>query len=95
MTALPIALALLLPAIAGACVVSSQCNAPFGSCINGVCKCDAGFLPPACTAFCQNRTGCSDHGNCVANNDIPKCDCDPGWPVDILRCIAQLQSSGF
>ena len=63
----------------GSCVVGSQCNAPFGACVNGVCNCDAGFLPPNCAAFCTNRTGCTNHGDCVSANDIPKCACDPGW----------------
>ena len=64
---------------ASGCVVASQCNAPFGTCHNGVCKCDAGFEPPVCAPFCTNRTQCDNHGDCNAVGKGPQCQCDAGW----------------
>jgi len=64
------------------CVFSSDCNNR-GSCVNGQCQCDPGFIPPTCQPFCQSAADCSDHGSCV--ND--KCQCDSGWQGE--RCQSQ------
>jgi len=51
-----------------------------GVCVDGVCKCDAGFGGADCTHECPNR--CSGHGRCMSNrNDEATfhCYCEAPW----------------
>ncbi|KAL6059146.1 Tenascin C [Balamuthia mandrillaris] len=52
------------------------------------CVCDKGFITDGseCIPWCEAGTGCSNHGECVAEEGIePYCICSPGWQGTICN----------
>ena len=67
----------------GSCKGVVDCNARYCldcTCVDGKCECADGFGGAFCeTPFCQTRSNCSDHGECVATRSNITCACDPGY----------------
>ncbi len=57
------------------------------------CRCDQGYISSGLNCILNpcNGISCSNHGNCVVENDSPKCNCEQGYIPNGLECMFSLE----
>ena len=49
------------------------------------CQCEEGYSGFHCEFEVCSSNHCTDHGNCILNNNEPTCNCSPGWTGDFCE----------